>query len=63
MKIHISGIRWDTDGTPQDDIALPSEVNADTQVDPVGDEDAIANWLSDKFGWTVLSFSCDPPLA
>ncbi|MFC5508594.1 hypothetical protein [Bosea massiliensis] len=57
MQMRISNIQWDTD--EEHDVDLPSEVIADTKIDPVGDHETIANWLSDKFGWAVISFSSD----
>lgn len=57
MQIRISNILWDTE--QENDIDLPGEVIADTNTDPVGDHETIANWLSDKFGWAVISFSSD----
>jgi hypothetical protein len=57
MQIRISNIRWDTDN--EQDLDLPSEVIADTETDRVGDDETTANWLSDKFGWAVISFSSD----
>ena len=48
----VSRIIWETDGK---EIDLPTEVEVpDTIAD---DEDAICDYLSDNYGWLVISFS------
>ena len=46
-------VEWDTDGEEVDD--LPSEVEIPYDVE----EDDIADWLSDEFGYCVESFSVE----
>lgn len=43
-------VDWETDGTPIEEIGLP------TKVDVPNDIDDIADWLSDKYGFLVNSF-------
>ena len=45
-------IKWVTDG---EDVTLPSEVEIPAQIE--GDDDAIADYLSDTYGWLVEGFS------
>lgn len=45
-------IKWVTDG---EDVQLPSEVEIPSQLE--GDDDAIADYLSDTYGWLVEGFS------
>jgi hypothetical protein len=45
-------IKWVTDG---EDVTLPSEVEIPSQFE--GDDDAIADYLSDTYGWLVEGFS------
>ena len=45
-------IKWVTDG---EDVTLPSEVEIPSQIE--GDDDAIADYLSDTYGWLVEGFS------
>jgi hypothetical protein len=47
-----TNIKWVTDG---EDVTLPSEVEIPSQIE--GDDDAIADYLSDAYGWLVDSFS------
>lgn len=46
----VSDIKWVTDGEVVD---LPTEVEVDDDLD----EDEIADYLSDEYGWLVDSFS------
>ena len=46
----VSNIKWETDGEVVD---LPTEVEIDDNID----EDAIADYLSDTYGWLVDSFA------
>ena len=48
----ITDIVWDCEELDQDEIGLPSEVEVPDEVE----EDEIADWLSDEYGWCVLSF-------
>lgn len=45
-------VNWETDGTPIEDIGLPTEVNVPNNIDI----DDIADWLSDKYGFLVNGF-------
>lgn len=55
MNVRISDIVWDTDGEAVD---LPEEVTVDTAAEGIDDVDAqMADWLSDKYGWCVTSFT------
>lgn len=49
----VSGIKWETDGVA---IALPDEVEVP---DVLGTDDEIAGWLSDEYGFLVISYSRD----
>jgi hypothetical protein len=49
----VSRIQWETDGA---DVDLPSEVELPECVD-ASDDDAIADYLSDTYGFLVLSYS------
>ena len=46
----VSDIKWETDGEVVD---LPTEVEVDDDLD----EDDIADYLSDEYGWLVESFA------
>jgi hypothetical protein len=48
----VSNIKWETDGEVVD---LPNEVNVPDGID----DEAIADYLSDTYGWLVESFSVD----
>ncbi len=45
------GIVWETDG---EDVDLPTEVELPR--DFGDDDDAIVNYLSDEYGWLVVSY-------
>lgn len=61
MNVRISDIVWDTDGEVVD---LPEEVTVDTVAEGIDDIDAqMADWLSDKYGWCVTSFSSEATTA
>ena len=47
----VTNIKWETDGYEVDD--LPTEVEVDDDLD----EDEIADYLSDEYGWLVESFA------
>lgn len=49
----ITDIVWDCEELDQDEIGLPSEVEVPDEVE----EDEIADWLSDEYGWCVLAYS------
>ena len=46
----VTDIKWETDGEVVD---LPTEVEVDDDLD----EDEIADYLSDEYGWLVESFA------
>ena len=46
----VTDIKWETDGEV---VELPTEVEVDDDLD----EDEIADYLSDEYGWLVESFS------
>ena len=46
----VSDIKWETDGEV---VELPTEVEVDDDLD----EDEIADYLSDEYGWLVNGFS------
>jgi len=48
--MRVSDIKWETDGEVVD---LPTEVEVDDDLD----EDEIADYLSDEYGWLVESFA------
>ena len=45
-------VDWETDGTPIEDIGLPTEVEVPGNIEV----DEIADYLSDKYGFLVNSF-------
>lgn len=47
----VSNIIWETDDV---EIDLPTEVEVEDGLD---DDDAIADYLSDTYGWLVISFT------
>lgn len=49
----VSKIKWDCDGEDPKDYNLPEEVEVDDDLD----EEDIADYLSDEYGWCVESFS------
>ena len=51
--IKISGIEWETNGVEVD---LPKEVDLPADID-AHDNEAIANYLSDTYGFLVISYS------
>lgn len=48
----ITNIVWDTDGYDVEALYLPTETYVPSEVE----EDDIADWLSDKYGFLVESF-------
>lgn len=51
MSIKITTIDWDTDGH---EVELPDELIVDIEAEGIVDPDNhLADWLSDKYGWTV----------
>lgn len=54
-EINIRNIIWDTDEISIDDYDLPEEVAIDEDID----EEDIANYLFDIYGWCVSSFSIE----
>jgi hypothetical protein len=58
MAIRITDIDWDTEGEAVD---LPSEVVVDPDHEGIGaDEEALGDWLSDRYGWAVKGFATAP---
>ena len=53
--IHVTNIEWDTDGEDPKDLNLPNEVKINEDID----EDEIADYLSDEYGWCVCSFNVE----
>ena len=53
---HVCDIIWDTD---DDEVDLPEAV--DIPKSEVEDEDGLADWLSDKYGWLVESLDYELP--
>jgi len=51
-SILVSDIVWDTDGEDAEDLELPTQVEVPLCVD----EDDIADYLSDRYGYCVKSF-------
>ena len=51
-SILVSDIVWDTDGEDAEDLGLPTQVEVPLCVD----EDDIADYLSDRYGYCVESF-------
>lgn len=66
MKYLVNRIKWDTDGSPRRACNLPASVRVDEGVleeNGYLDEEldgAIANFLSDQFGYCVESFNFRP---
>ncbi len=50
MSKKITNIEWDTDGETVDDLPTETDIPADT------DDEHIADYLSDRYGWCVKSF-------
>lgn len=48
----ITNIVWDTDGYDVEALCLPTETYVPSEVE----EDEIADWLSDEYGFLVESF-------
>jgi hypothetical protein len=46
----ISDIKWDTDG---ENVELPTEVEIPNDIE----DDEIADYLSDEYGWCIESFN------
>lgn len=46
----VSSIKWETDGY---EVSLPTEVEVEDEMS----DDEIADFLSDTYGWLVISFS------
>jgi hypothetical protein len=57
----ISGIEWDTDGVDPSELGLPLELSVDTDAEEIRGHEDLADWLSEKYGWAVSAYSCDPP--
>lgn len=60
--VRVSQIDWDTDGIEADQLELPAEVTVDCAAERIKDTAHLSDWLSDKYGWNVRSFSCTPTL-
>jgi len=59
--IVVKDIDWDTDG---DDVDLPETVKIPaSEIDEESDEDAVADWLSDRYGYCVESYEIDEKTA
>lgn len=59
MELRITDIEWDTDGQ---DAGLPSELAINAEAEGIDLDDVssgVADWLSDKYGWLVKSFSVE----
>ena len=54
---HVHDIIWDTDD--EEELDLPEAV--DIPKSEVEDEDGLADWLSDKYGWLVESLDYELP--
>lgn len=51
QEIKVTCITWDVDGdTTQEDLELPSEVLVPSDIED------IADYLSDAYGWCVISY-------
>jgi hypothetical protein len=57
MSVQITDINWDTADIDPEELGLPSEVIVDYAVEGIADDEEVADWLSDKYGWCVESFS------
>lgn len=62
MDVTVSDIKWDIDGENPEDLDLPSEVVVNVEDEKIDGYEAMADWLSGKYGWSVLEFSTDPAL-
>lgn len=55
----VTGIIWDTEDNgeviPQEELGLPSEVEIDEDID----EDDIADYLSDEYGYCIMNFNAE----
>lgn len=51
----IKQIKWETDGLDPEDLDLPTEVELPEEID-VDDDDEITDYLSDTYGWLVISW-------
>lgn len=51
--MEVSNIKWETDGLDANDLGLPTNVEVSDDLD----DDEIADYLSDTYGWLVESFS------
>ena len=61
MNIQISDIKWDTDGEDPKALGLPLELVIDAAAEGITDPaDQVADWLSDRYGWCVETFSHSP---
>lgn len=58
----VSGIEWDTDGIDADELGLPTEIILDANAEGISDHEKLADWMSDRYGWTVSAYSCEPRL-
>jgi hypothetical protein len=52
-KFKVTDIAWDTDGAD-----LPHDVPLNTEIE-AEDEDAVADALSDKYGWCIASLNIE----
>jgi len=60
MSCLVSNIHWDTDDLDPDELQLPTELIVDTLAEGLHAPSELSDWLSDKFGWAVVSFGCLP---
>lgn len=51
--MEVSNIKWETDGLDANDLGLPTNIEVNDDLD----DDEIADYLSDTYGWLVESFS------
>lgn len=56
MTVRVRDIIWDTDGEDPAELGLPVRASVE-----VGDLDEVADALSDKYGWLVMSYRLSNP--
>lgn len=62
MKIKVTNIVWDTDGEIVDlptEVIIPEEDAGELAEDIGYYDDDLANYLSDRYGWCLETFSAE----
>jgi hypothetical protein len=60
--MRLSEIEWEVDRIDAGDLDLPTELEIDVQAEGIKNYEDLENWLSNTYGWLVMSYSSDMSL-